>query len=184
MRLVDATKSERQSAVRDDRAQLFRAEALSHYQRGRDSEAHVLELEPKWTRYASHVIAGLFLAAVVFAAIVPIQRHARGVGVVRGGRLIVVVPARYATELRPSMPLRFEPADEQLAVDSVGTTTIGSSEARRLLGPDTRWTSAPAVVVEAPLDDGRWDDGLTGDVRILLGRERLLQALVSWSRRG
>lgn len=171
--------------IRPDLAAVFRGEALAHYQRGRESEAHLLELEPKWTRYTSRVILALFAAALLFAAFVTIDRYAEGVGVVRDGRLVAVIPARYARELRPSMPLRFEFTEQQLSVASVDKTLIAPSEARRILGPDgaSRWTSNdPAVRVEAPLDASNFGDGVAGRVRIRVGRERLLSIL--WSRRG
>ncbi|HEX6085078.1 MAG TPA: hemolysin D, partial [Thermoanaerobaculia bacterium] len=64
---------------------LFRGEALEHYQRGQDDEAHVLELEPRWTRYTSRVIVALFAAALLYASLVHVDRYAEGTGVVRGG---------------------------------------------------------------------------------------------------
>lgn len=173
--------------VDDDAAPLFRSEAVEHYQRGREHEGHVLEIEPRWARWASRVIVALFLSAVVFAAVVHVDRYAEGVGVVRGGRVIAVVPARYAAELKPSLPLRFELAARPLAVASVGAKIVAASEARRILGEDgaLRWNRAePAVIAEAPLHDGRLGDGVAGRVRIRVGRERLLAMLTRWSRRG
>lgn len=167
MHLVD----EPPTGVRNDVAQLFRGEALEHYQRGQDVEAHVLELEPKWTRYASRVIVALFLAALLFAARVRVDRYIDGVGVVRGGRLVAFVPARHQAKLRPSMPLRFEYAEGMLAVGTVGRQIVA--------GP-----AGPAVVVEATIDPRRVGEGVSGRVRIHVGRERLLTLLVPWGRRG
>ncbi len=184
MHLVDGEQSN-ETPVRPDLAGVFRGEALAQYQHGREDEAHLLELEPKWARYTSRVILALFAAALLFAALVHVDRYTEGVGVVRGGRLIAVVPARHARELRPSMPLRFEFAERQLPVASVDKTLIAPSEARRILGPDgaSRWTSGePAVRVEAPLEASNFGDGVAGRVRIRVGRERLLRIL--WSRRG
>lgn len=184
MHLVDGEQSD-ETPLRPDLAGVFRGEALAQYQRGRESEAHLLELEPKWARYTSRVILALFAAALLFTALVHVDRYASGIGVVRGGRLIAVVPARHARELRPSMPLRFEFAEQQVPVAYVGNTLIAPSEARRILGADgaSRWTSTdPAVRVEAPLAASNLGDGVAGSVRIRVGRERLLRIL--WSRRG
>ena len=167
MHLVD----EPPTGVRKDVAQLFRAEALEHYQRGADDEAHVLELEPKWTRYTSRVILALFAAALLFAALVHVDRYVDGVGVVRGARLIAYLPARHQAKLRPSMPLRFEYSGRMLAVDTVGRQIVA--------GP-----AGPAVVVEAKIDPKRLGEGVAGRVRVRVGRERLLTLLVPWSRRG
>ena len=169
---------------RKDRSELFRAEALEHYQRGEEDEAHLLEVEPKWARRASRVIVALFVAALLFAALARIDRHAEGVGVVRGGRLIAAVPARHRHALEPSLPLHFEYSEQPLALATVGTKIVTPSE---ILGADAsaRWTSPePAVRVEAALPPGRLGDGVAGRVRIRLGRERLLAMLVPWSRRG
>lgn len=168
---------------REDRAQLFRTEALEHYQRGEEDEGHLLEIEPKWARYASRVILALFLGALLFAAFVRIDRYAEGVGVVRGGRLIAAIPARHRGELRPSLPMRFEYSEQPLALASVGTKIVSPSE---VLGPAAaRWTSPePAVLVEAALPVARAGDGVAGRVRVRLRRERLLSMLVPWSGRG
>jgi hypothetical protein len=40
----------RHTAIREDVAQLFRAEALEQYQRGDTDEAHLLEVESRWMR--------------------------------------------------------------------------------------------------------------------------------------
>jgi hypothetical protein len=79
--------------------------------------------------------------------------------------------------------LRFELSGQPLAVGSVSRKILGASEARRLLGPDgaALWTSPEAVVrIEAslPADRGDYSDGVAGRVRVRLGRERVLFALI------
>jgi hypothetical protein len=59
----------RHTAIREDLAQLFRAEALEQYQRGQVEEAHLLEVEPRWMRYADRIVLAL-LAAALLAGIV------------------------------------------------------------------------------------------------------------------
>ena len=59
----------RYTAIRADLAQLFRAEALDQYQRGHTDEAHLLEVEPRWTRHAYRVVAALILAALLFGVV-------------------------------------------------------------------------------------------------------------------
>lgn len=150
---------------------LFRGEALEHYQRGQDDEAHLLEIEPRWSRYASRVIVALFAAALLYASLVRVDRYAEGTGIVRGGRLHALVPARHRAELRPSMPLRFEHSERMLAIERVGTRIVA--------GP-----GGAAVTVEATIDPQRIGDGVTGRVRVRLRRERLITMLVPWSGRG
>ena len=167
---------------------LFRAEALEQYQRGRTDEGHLLELEPAWTRRVYFVIVALLAAALLFCALVHVDQHAEGVGVVRGVRVVAALPARHAGALRAGMPLRFDLATRPLAVDSVGPKIVASSEARRMLGADgaALWTSpSPAVIVEAPLGAAHeYGDGVAGRVRVRLRRERLLFVLLGRGPRG
>lgn len=168
-------------------AQLFRREALEQYHRGSAVEGHLLELEPAWMRRAYAVILALLGAAVVLSAVVQIDREAQGSGVVRQGRLVAVVPARYRAELRPALPLRFELSAQPLAVTSVGARIIGPAEARRTLGADgaSLWPSPEAAVrIEAALPAGdQYGDGVVGRVRVRLGRERVIFALIPALRR-
>lgn len=180
-RHLENRAKERHAAIRDDVARLFRAEALDEYQRGPESEGHPLELEPRWTRYAYRVIVALLVVAALFATFVHVDRVAHGAGVVRDGRLVGVVPARYRAQLRPAMPLRFELVDAQLPLTAVSTRIVPASEARRVLGADgaALWSSSdPAMRVEAPLPNRDLGDGVAGRVRIRFGRERLLFALL------
>jgi hypothetical protein len=162
---------------------LFRGEALDEYQRGSEDAAHLLEIEPSWMRRAYVVIVALFGVALLFSALAHVDREAHGAGVVRQGRLVAVVPARYRSELRPSLPLRFELSAQPLAVESVSAKILAPSEARQLLGPDgaALWASPDtAVRIDAPLPTGGGDygDGVAGRVRVRLGRQRVLFALI------
>jgi|GEM_PF-4087875 len=182
-----ARPPEPDAGIRPGAERLFRAEALEQYQRGSTVEGHLLEVEPAWTRRAYRLILALFAAAVLFSVLARIDREAVGVGVVREGRLIVLVPARYQAELRIGAALRFDLSGRQLAVTSVSRKLLASSAARRLLGPDGAplWTSPePAVRIEAVLPPGDDGDGVAGRVRVRLGRERLLFALVPALRGG
>jgi len=180
---LEARAAERHTGIREDVAQLFRGEALDQYQRGSADEAHLLEIEPGWMRRAYVVILALLGAALLFSALAHIDREAQGVGVIREGHLVAVVPARYRSELRPATPLRFELSGQQLAIGSVSRKVLRSSEARRLLGPDgaALWTSPEAVVrIDAtlPADGGEYSDGVAGRVRVRLGPERVLFVLI------
>jgi hypothetical protein len=43
---------------------LFRAEALEHYKRGRTDEGHLLEIESRWMRRADWLVVVIVLAAL------------------------------------------------------------------------------------------------------------------------
>ena len=49
----------------DDVSRLFRAEAVEHYQRGQTNEGHLLEIEPRWTRYAYPLVLVLLVTALL-----------------------------------------------------------------------------------------------------------------------
>src|SRR6185436_12160945 len=187
-RELEARAAERHSALRADAAQLFRGEALDHYQRGSADEGHLLEIEPAWTRWAYGVIVALLGAALLLSVLLRIDREAEGAGVVRGGHLVAVVPARYRAELRPALPLTFELAAQPLAIASVSAKILAPSEARRLLGADGAafWSSPDAALrIDAALPANRdeFSDGVAGRVRVRLGRERILFALIPALRR-
>lgn len=59
------SEPERHTAIRADVAELFRAEALEEYQRGRRDEAHLLEIEPAWMSRAWLVILALLGVALL-----------------------------------------------------------------------------------------------------------------------
>lgn len=67
-RELEERAAARHTAIRADVAQLFRGEALEQYQRGRPDEAHLLEVEPRWTRHAYRVVLALIAAALLFGA--------------------------------------------------------------------------------------------------------------------
>lgn len=139
---------------------LFRREALEQYQRGSVDEGHLLELEPAWTGWAYRLIFLLLGVAVALSVLLHVDRVAEGRGVVQGGRLIVSLPPAYRDELRPGLPLRFEHVTEPLTIDVVHATTI-----------------------EARLPAATYIDGTQGRVRVSLGRERVLFALIPALRR-
>jgi hypothetical protein len=69
-RELEERAAARHTAIRADVAQLFRGEALDQYQRGRPDEAHLLEVEPRWTRRAYRVVLALIGAALLFSAVI------------------------------------------------------------------------------------------------------------------
>jgi hypothetical protein len=69
-RELEERAAARHTAIRADVAQLFRGEALDQYQRGRPDEAHLLEVEPRWTRHAYRVVLALIGAALLFGVVI------------------------------------------------------------------------------------------------------------------
>jgi signal transduction protein with GAF and PtsI domain len=69
-RELEERAAARHTAIRADVAQLFRGEALEQYQRGRADEAHLLEVETRWTRHAYRVVLALIGAALLFSLVI------------------------------------------------------------------------------------------------------------------
>jgi hypothetical protein len=180
-RELEERAAQEHTAIRPDVARLFRGEALEQYQRGRTDEAHPLELEPKWTRFTYRLLLALFAAALLFTLFVRVDRHADGVGIVRNGRLVAFLPARARTELQRNQVLRFEYSNAPARIATIGPTIVAATTARRLLGEDgpRLWrTTGPAIRIEAPIPSADVGEGVTGRVRVQLGRERLLFVLI------
>ena len=62
--------AERPTAIREDWARLFRAEALQEYQRGHADEGHLLEIEQAWLVRAYRVLLGLLAVALLAGVVV------------------------------------------------------------------------------------------------------------------
>lgn len=115
-----------------------------------------------------------------------------------GAELVAVVPGGDRPRLAAGQRVRLELAGyhhayQDLAVESVATEALGPEEARRYLGPiaDGVDLRGPVVLVRARLPatfdaDGiayRYVDGMTGQVEIELGTERIIHALLPGLRR-
>jgi hypothetical protein len=69
-RELEERAAAKHTAIRADVAQLFRGEALEQYQRGNTDEAHLLEVETRWTRHAYRVVLALIGAALLFSLVI------------------------------------------------------------------------------------------------------------------
>jgi membrane fusion protein (multidrug efflux system) len=61
---------------------LFRSEALAHHART-DVEGHVLELSPRWMRWAYGVLLAVLATSLVYAAVGTVYEYASGPAVIR-----------------------------------------------------------------------------------------------------
>ncbi|RMH18863.1 MAG: HlyD family efflux transporter periplasmic adaptor subunit [Acidobacteria bacterium] len=82
--------------TRDGRP-LFRQEALEEYSRAPGEQGQVLELSPRWTRWAYPLLLVVFLAAVLFACLGSIHEYATGIAVVRDDDATEVTAVRAGT---------------------------------------------------------------------------------------
>ncbi len=72
---------------------LFRQEALAHHLRRDSGEGRVLELTPRWTRWAYRLLLVVFAGSLIFALVARVDEYARGSFIVRvHGRADVTTP--------------------------------------------------------------------------------------------
>ncbi len=76
-----------------DGEELFRQEALAHHLRRDSGEGRVLELSPRWTRWAYRLLLFIFAGSLIFALVASVDEYARGSFIVRAhGRADVTTP--------------------------------------------------------------------------------------------
>jgi hypothetical protein len=189
---------------------LFRPEALEEHRRAFDREGTVLRIAPAWTSAAYWLVTAVVVSGLAFVALVSVPRYAEGPAIVRVGQLedgaraptigarpelLVFLPGRHLGSLLPGMTLRFEldgwpRTYQETTVETVGTSVLGTAEARRLLGPvlgDSLPLRGPLVLlrVRLPAEGLRaerqtlpYRDGMVGRAEVRLESERLLFLLV------
>jgi hypothetical protein len=123
--------------------------------------------------------AGLFGSAQIRVA-----EFARGPAVVRDRVVVAVLPAAFAAELRPGLPLKLTPrghAPVTVIVGSTGPELTGAKAASKLLGTDMTPAGLPPgtlLVVRAaapPELAGRE----AGTASVQVGSQRLITTLVT-----
>jgi hypothetical protein len=87
-----------------DSAPLFRAEALRSRE-ARTPPGGEARTSPRWIAGAYWALLILLAAGLTAGALIRVGKVARGPAVVRGGTVEAVVPAVFAPDLHPGMPL-------------------------------------------------------------------------------
>ena len=155
----------------EDRAlPTFREEAVAHRSR-RQGPGELIKLSPGWTNWAFYSILALFLAAVVAASVIEIDRYADGTAVTdSGGRVVVLLPAALAPDVAKGSLVRVG-AEEALVV-AFEDTILYPPEILSRFGLEIG-TPSVAVVTSA-----RPDAIEAGTARVLIESEPILVALV------
>jgi len=166
-----------------DPALIFREEAL----RGREAQASPgapARASPRWSAWAYWALLAVAAVGLVAGVLVRVAEVARGPAVIRGGAVEAVVPAIFASDLRPGLPLQLTLRGGHpviVAVTATGPEVSGAAAASRLLGTAVSGAGpAPGslLVVRATAPRGA-PEGAAGTISVQVGSQRLIVALVS-----
>lgn len=171
-----------------DPARLFRAEALRSRAEdlGHDEPAGSGALDPvspRWTTRAYRVLLVLVAVGLAGSVQVRVREVAQGPATVRGRMMIAVLPAVFASRIRPGLPLTLTlpgRAPVIIAVSGSGAELTGARAASTLLGlsvaPD-RLPPGTLLVVRAVAPEMAGQHAGTASVQV--GSQRLITTLVT-----
>ncbi len=168
-------------------ALIFRAEALRGRETQRPSHRAALA-SPRWVAGAYWALLALVAAGLTAAALIRVGEVAQGPAVVREGAVETVVPAVFAADLHPGMPLNLTLRGHRrvtVAVRRAGPEVASAAAAGRLLRTAIgRAGPAPGalLVVRATVPQRvaeRVAEGVAGTASVQVGSQRLIVALVA-----
>jgi hypothetical protein len=176
---------------------VYRNTALAFRAKGGGEEGELVELSPRWVRWAYPLLLLALATGLAFGFVARVTETAAGPAFVRvaDGRVevIALLPGASRPLLEPGMPLRvelpgFADAARTLAIGAVGEVA-GPREVERLLGERLAGSAAAtgtAVPVRADLprsgfESGgrryRWHDGMPARAEVPVRKRRLLTSL-------
>ena len=166
-----------------DPALIFREEAL----RSRETQrppGRAARASPRWTAGAYWALLALVAVGLTAGALIRVGEVARGPAVVREGAVETVVPAVFAADLHPGMPLKLTLRGHRpvtLAVTGTGPEVASAAAAGSLLRTAVG-AAGPApgalLVVRATVPQ-RVAEGAAGTASVQVGSRRLIVALVA-----
>jgi hypothetical protein len=164
-------------------ALIFRAEALRSRETQRPSH-RAARASPWWIAGAYWALLVLVAVGLTAGALIRVGEVAQGPAVVRGGAVETVVPAVYASDLHPGMPLKLTLRGHRpvtVAVTGAGPEVPSAAAAGRLLRTAVGGAGpAPGalLVVRATLPQ-RAAEGAAGTASVQVSSQRLIVALVA-----
>jgi hypothetical protein len=156
-------------AMSEEQTSIFRPEALEHRSRG-PTAGSVVRLAPRWATMAFYALLVLFVAGVVAAATIRIDRYATGTTAVEGGRVVVLLPASLAPDVSAGNPVELGPEDAR--VQSFRNEVLYPSDARERYGVDV---AVPSVAVVTTAET---EDSPARSARVLVESDPVLVALI------
>lgn len=120
---------------------IFRPEALEHRSR-QQTAGSVVRLAPRWTTWLFYALLVLFVAGVVVASTMEIDRYATGTTASDGDRVVVLLPASLAPDV--SAGNRVELGADEAEVASFENEVLYPPDVRERYGVEV---AVPSVAV-------------------------------------
>ena len=164
-------------------ALIFRAEALRSRETQRPSH-RAARASPRWVAGAYGALLALVAVGLTAATLIRVGAVAQGPAVVRGGAVETVVPAVFASDLHPGMPLKLTLRGHgpvTVAVTGAGPEVASAAAAGRLLRTAVGGVGpAPGalLVVRATVPQ-RVAAGAAGTASVQVSSQRLIVALAA-----
>jgi hypothetical protein len=166
-----------------DPALIFREEAL----RSRETQpppGGAARASTRWIAGAYWALLALLAAGLTAGALIRVGKVAQGPAVVREGAVEAVVPAAFASDLHPGMPLKLTLRGHSpvtVAVTGTGPEVAGAAAASSLLrtavgGADPAPGALLVVRATAPHHVA---EGAAGTASVQVGSQRLIVTLVA-----
>ena len=166
-----------------DPALIFREEALRGCETQRPP-GRAARASPRWIAGAYWALLALLAVGLTAGALIRVVDVARGPAVVREGAVETVVPAVFAADLHPGMPLRLTLRGHRpvtVAVTGAGPEVASAAAAGSLLRTAVGGAGpAPGalLVVRARVPQ-RVAEGAAGTASVQVGSQRLIVVLVA-----
>lgn len=166
-----------------DPATIFREEAL----RSREAQSPAAQTPrrtPRWIAWAYWALLILVAAGLAASALIRVAEAARGPAVIRGGAVEAVVPAAFAANLHPGMPVELTLRGHGpviVALTATGPDVADASAASKALGITISGVGpAPGVllVIRAAAPQHA-TEGASGTVSVQVGSRPLIVSLVT-----
>ena len=152
-----------------DNSTIFREEALEH--RAKEQRAgEVVRLAPRWTNWAFVGLIVLFVAAVVAAGVIQIDRYATGPVTLDGGEVVILLPSSLAPNVREGSPVEIGPVSAE--VTAFRQTVLNPEETQDRYGVAL---SSPSVAVVTSATPGQVT---ASSGRVLVESDPVIVALV------
>ena len=183
----------------EDRAQVFRSEAIKHQGLGTQEGGAVLRLSPAWTRGAFWLLLAVVAFYVTFGLVGRVSEYASGPAVVHVDehqvRVFAALPGGARPLLAPGATLRLELQGfpfqyQELTLEELGDSLVEPREVRQELGAgltETLGTTGTVVRVRAHLPSRSFSvegqrlsyfEGMQGTVSVRVKSERIATTLI------
>ncbi len=181
------------------RGDIFREQAIDAWRRQEEDSHVLLDLSPRWMRWALVGVFALAAAGLLIAANTTVASRVMGTAIVRastsGDSLIVEAffPARVLDHISVGQPLSFRPSDSSIDAITLEVLTVaplaspgGPAAGHSTAAAGTHGEASPPIVVYggalvSRLPMGRepsWlAPGSGGTAQLVIGRESLLHLL-------